>query len=76
MAKEKLETAEQDEQKGFKLLKTGNFFTVVQISKGETVTIVHNAKVPQSTLKKVYDAGQQYQKMIQAPAGYKAPWQQ
>jgi len=68
-------TNEPIEQTGFKLLKTGNFFTVVQINKGRAVTIMHNADVPQSRLKEVYDAGQHYQKLIQAPKGYKAPWQ-
>lgn len=63
------------EKEGFRLLKIGNYYTVVQITKGESVTIVHNARVPQSLLKKVYDAGPQYQKLIEAPTGYKAPWQ-
>ncbi len=69
-------TVSEDVQKTFKLLRTGNFYTIVQITKTQAVTIDHSAKVPQSTLKQVYDAGSQYQKLIQAPTGYKAPWQQ
>lgn len=75
MARKRTIEFQEEEYTGFKLLKTGNFYTVVQINQGRSVTIVHNAKVPQSLLKEVYDAGQQYSKMIQAPKGYKAPWQ-
>ena len=72
--KEEKEVVEK-EQNGFVLLKKGNFYTVVQITASRSVTIVHNSKVPQSVLKEVYDAGPQYQKMIEPPKGYKAPWQ-
>lgn len=70
-----MEEKETKVEKDFKLLKVGNFQSVVQITEGESVVLAHNAKVPQALLKRVYDAGPQYQKWIEAPKGYKAPWQ-
>jgi hypothetical protein len=59
----------------FRLVKTGPYTSYVAITKNEVVVIEHSADVSQETLQKVYDAGPQYKKIIEAPAGYKAPWQ-
>lgn len=69
------EKEDKKETNGFKLLRVGNFQSVVQITAGKALQIDHSAKVSQALLKEIYDAGPQYQKWVEAPKGYKAPWQ-
>lgn len=41
----------------------------------KTIILIAGTENSQADLKEVYDAGRHFQKWVEAPAGYKAPWQ-
>lgn len=66
---------ETDEIKGFKLKVHKNAYMTVSITATKAVIIDFRVENEQSVLKAVYDKSPKFQKYIQAPRGYKAPWQ-
>lgn len=76
MAKQRIvEFDEPVDVKGFKLIVDKNSYVTIQVTTKRNVILRLNGTPEQSLLKEVYDWSPKAQKWIQAPKGYKAPWQ-